>query len=88
MLDYTFRPEYSGNKMTFEDVQYALQHIFKGKWLRVLGIKPIDAKEGHVHIRQGWHKQSLNVYLPWDTYDLLQVDQVVEIVDQCFLSLN
>ena len=86
MIPIYLTVEPHGQSMSFDETVDVMYKLFKDKSLRVFGISGGD--EGDVQLKRGFFKNSLEVYLPDDVYDIAHVSEIVDIIDQSFLSVN
>lgn len=87
MIDHKFSSERYNQSMVFDDVMDGLYKLFKQRSIRVFGIHAAGGV-GDLQIKRGYFENSLDVYLPRDEYDLAHVDEMIDMIDQSFLSPN
>ena len=86
MIPIYLTVEPHGQSMSFDETLDVMYKLFKDKSLRVFGMSGGD--EGDVQLKRGFFENSLEVYLPDDVYDIAHVAEIVDIIDQSFLSVN
>ena len=86
MLPIYLTEEPHGEMLSFNDTLDIMYKLFKDRSIRIFGMSGGD--EGDVQLKRGFFKNSLEVYLPDDEYDIAHVAKVVDIVNQSFLSVN
>ncbi len=86
MLPIYLTDDPHGLMLSFNDTLETMYRLFKDRSIRIFGIRGGDV--GDVQLKRGYFKNSLEVYLPDDAYDIAHVSKIVDIVDQSFLSVN
>ena len=78
MTGWTFMTEPQGDTLSFYDTTEVIYKMFREKSIRIFGIH--GQGDGDVQFQKGYFENSLELYLPDDTYDIAHIAEMIGII--------
>ena len=81
MIEIDLKETPNGETLDFDMTMEILYDHFKNNSIRVFGIR---VGEGDVQLKGGYFENSVEVYLPYDHYDMVHVAELINIIESVY----